>query len=378
MSTDEERQKATAGFEPVKKILVIQGSPRGKRGRTEECLEPFLKGVREAGAEAEVVYLHELRINHCLGCFTCWEKTPGVCVQEDDMPALLEKLREAATLLLAAPLYIFSVPGLVKDFLDRSLPLVEPWLVRGPDGQTRHLVRFPQQRRLVILSMCGFPEVSHFGAMLDMFHRLWSTSQSVIVGELLRPASEALPNAGRFGAPVEAIRDGFYEAGKELVEHGYITQASEEKVRTPIFRDNENLYDLANAYWRASRSYHQAKRQGVDLPEFEEYLGRQPNLMLAGMAAAFRPEKGKDLKAIIQFEVTGDEAKWYHLRIKDGLCRCLEGRAPEPDLTIHTPWQVWRDIGEGRLSGQDAAMQGQYKAEGDLSLLMRFNELFGG
>jgi len=91
------------------KVLAINGSPRGPRGNTDRILQPFLEGAREAGAETETIYLKDKKINYCLGCFTCWTKTPGVCVHQDDMPKLLEKMRQAHVLVYASPLYIFTV-----------------------------------------------------------------------------------------------------------------------------------------------------------------------------------------------------------------------------------------------------------------------------
>ena len=61
------------------KILAIQGSPRGKEGNTEIILNEFLSGAVSAGAKAETVYLKQKKIKPCLGCYTCWTKTPGVC-----------------------------------------------------------------------------------------------------------------------------------------------------------------------------------------------------------------------------------------------------------------------------------------------------------
>jgi multimeric flavodoxin WrbA len=112
------------------KILAINGSPRGRRSNTDRILQPFLEGAREAGAETETVYLKDLKINHCLGCFTCWTKTPGVCVHKDDMAALFPKVRQADVVVYATPLYVFTVSGLMKDFMDRLLPLADPHIVQ--------------------------------------------------------------------------------------------------------------------------------------------------------------------------------------------------------------------------------------------------------
>ncbi len=106
------------------RVVAINGSPRGRDGNTERILEPFLEGTRDAGAEVETIYLKDKKINHCLGCFSCWVKTPGVCVHHDDMPEILEKVIAADMLVYATPLYCYSVTGMMKDFLDRNIPLL--------------------------------------------------------------------------------------------------------------------------------------------------------------------------------------------------------------------------------------------------------------
>jgi multimeric flavodoxin WrbA len=117
------------GKEAEMKVLAINGSPRGAKGNTEQILQPFLEGAREAGAETEVIYLKDKKINHCRGCFTCWTKTPGVCVHKDDVPGILETLREAEVVVYATPLYVFTVSGLMKDFMDRVIPMAQPYII---------------------------------------------------------------------------------------------------------------------------------------------------------------------------------------------------------------------------------------------------------
>jgi len=68
------------------KVLCVNSSPRtGGQSKTELMLNPLVKGMQQAGAEVEVVNLHEKKIRNCVGCFTCWTKTPGKCIHKDDM-----------------------------------------------------------------------------------------------------------------------------------------------------------------------------------------------------------------------------------------------------------------------------------------------------
>ena len=82
------------------------------------------------------------------------------------------------------------------------------------------------------------------------------------------------------------------------------------------------------------------------------------------------------MKAVIQFEITGEENFLSHLSIESGRCAYHEGPAENPTLVIRTPAGVWLEISRGELSGQKAFMEGRYKAEGDLNLLLKFSHLF--
>jgi multimeric flavodoxin WrbA len=57
----------------------------GGQSKTEMMLNYLIEGMRDAGAEFEIVNLREKKVKNCIGCFTCWSKTPGECIHKDDM-----------------------------------------------------------------------------------------------------------------------------------------------------------------------------------------------------------------------------------------------------------------------------------------------------
>jgi putative sterol carrier protein len=95
------------------------------------------------------------------------------------------------------------------------------------------------------------------------------------------------------------------------------------------------------------------------------------------MAATFNPQPAGDLKATIQFEVTGKQTGDWFLSVENGRCTYQEGKANSPNLTIKTPSEVWLAIANKEMDGQQVFMEGKYTATGDISLLMRMRSLFG-
>lgn len=102
-----------------KKVLIISGSPR-KGGNLEILCDRFREGAEAAGNTVEKVFLRSLKIGPCMACYGCRGK--GVCVQKDDMEELLDQMVKADVLVLATPVYFYSMDGQLKTMIDRTLP----------------------------------------------------------------------------------------------------------------------------------------------------------------------------------------------------------------------------------------------------------------
>lgn len=100
-----------------KKILILKGSPR-QNGNSNTLADQVLAGAQAAGAEVEAVFLHDLDIRPCDACDFC-KDTEGMCVIKDDMQALYPKLAAADALVLASPIYWFTISAQLKLCIDR-------------------------------------------------------------------------------------------------------------------------------------------------------------------------------------------------------------------------------------------------------------------
>lgn len=107
----------------MKKVLILSGSPR-KNGNSAALCAEFARGAAEAGNAAEVVYLRDKKIAYCNACYYC-KNHDGVCILKDDMAELLEKMNEADAIVMASPVYFYSVDAQMKALIDRT---VAQWL----------------------------------------------------------------------------------------------------------------------------------------------------------------------------------------------------------------------------------------------------------
>lgn len=109
------------------KILAINGSPR-KNHNTATLLNQTLAGAASQGAETEQVNLYDLTYKGCVSCFACKlknGKSYGKCAYKDDLSPLLEKIETVDAIILGSPIYLMSVTGYMRAFMER---LIFPYL----------------------------------------------------------------------------------------------------------------------------------------------------------------------------------------------------------------------------------------------------------
>lgn len=211
---------STSRRNPRMKVAAINSSPMMGKGNTARILDPFLEGMRGAGAEVDLLYTKKLDINPCHGEFNCWAKTPGVCYQDDDMQTVLPKLREADIWVLATPVFVDGISGPMKNLLDRVIPLIQPF-VELRDDHCRHPLREGTKRgKLVLVSNCGFWELDNFDPLLVHLKAMCKNADREFAGALLRPHGPALKGMLEMGLPVTDVIEAAREAGRQLVEEG--------------------------------------------------------------------------------------------------------------------------------------------------------------
>ncbi|MCU0604522.1 MAG: flavodoxin family protein [Desulfobacterales bacterium] len=109
-----------------RKILVVIGSPR-KNGNSASLARQVAAGARESGAKVETVFLQGMRIEPCTACDACRKKLKKDCIIKDDMRALYPRIKAADGIVIASPIYWFTVSAQTKLFMDR-------WYALGGDG----------------------------------------------------------------------------------------------------------------------------------------------------------------------------------------------------------------------------------------------------
>lgn len=231
------------------KVTVFNGSPRGRNSNTNIIVGCLFEGMKDAGAEVESVFLSEKKIIQCMGCLKCFTKTPGKCCMTDDMSELLQKYAESDFIGFATPIFSCNMTALMKNFLDRTIPLKSAQTMRDEDGNYYHPINC-KESKIFVVSNCGFPGSNNFDVLKVSF------SPYFPVAEIYRNAGELLQEDGEdrslFGKDIVSRIKGYKKdlrkAGYELITNGCISEDTLNDLSKPLEADDV-IQDGLNNYF---------------------------------------------------------------------------------------------------------------------------------
>jgi len=344
------------------KILVLNGSPKGRKSNTLRLADAFVEGLNDASSnDVDVIDIKKMDVGHCLGCYVCWTKTPGKCVIKDDMTMLLEKYKAADMVVWSFPLYYFSMPSKIKAFMDRLLPLNLPTMYDVDSKSVGHPPRYDlSHQKTVLISTCGFHRVDgNYNGLFEQFDIfLDGKNYTKIIcpeGELFR-----VPQlANRINDYLKDVK----KAGVEYGKNGAITEHTQAKLDALLYAP-KSFIEMANASWDIN-----------DEEKGEEKSDKSENFMRQ-MAAVYDASTWDGKEKTIEMHFT-DIEKTYQLFISDGACRLIDMSEKKYDMRIETPYDVWMDISEGKIGGSTALMQGKYRVLGKFDMMLKMDEYFG-
>lgn len=349
------------------KILAINGSPKGKRSNTWRLTSAFLEGItiqkENGGAQApeiETLNIGSLNLKPCLGCFSCWSKTPGECCIRDDMQGVINKILWADVVIWSFPLYYFGLPGQLKTLIDRQLPMSLPFMCTETESGG-HPSRYDMSgKSTVVISTCGFYTAQgNYDCVTSLYDRLCGKGGYTAIfcgqGELFR-VKELSERTDEYLSWVK-------KAGQEFASDG-ITGETRGKLDQNLF-PRDVFEAMADASWGVGES-----------GEKED-----PSLVFTRqMAALYRKESWQEHDVVLDMNYT-DIGKVYRITLGQKGSRVEvepeDGFADGFTTRINTLFDVWRSIASGEIAGDEALMKHLYSVEGDFDLMMHWDDFFG-
>ena len=343
-------------------ILVLNGSPKGERSNTFKVTTAFLGGLSEKQRNQEdCIDISKADINHCLGCYACWTKTPGQCVQKDDMEKLIQKYIEADLVIWSFPLYYFGMPSKIKAFLDRLLPINLPFMDIDADGTSGHAPRYNlSHQRHVLISTCGFHSIKgNYDGLFEQFEILFGSKITKIIcpeGELLRVPALSLR--------IDEYLDTVKIAGKEYAFQGFFSQETQSELEKLLYPP-EVFVEMANADWEIEK-INDTSTLGSEKDKSYPFLRQMAALYNSNMYT-------KDIVLEMYFT---DLNKTYQLLLGKEKCIVKTDNFTPYTTRIETSFDTWNQISEGKISGSEAMMKKMYRALGDFDTLIKMDDFF--
>lgn len=339
------------------KILLINGSPKGAASNTRRLSGAFLEGIaRETAVETREICPARMDIRPCIGCFSCWNKTPGKCCLEDDMSGVIESMLWADVIVWSFPLYYFSVPGPLKNLMDRQLPMVLPFMNRD-SASGGHPSRYDMSgKRHVVISTCGFyTSQGNYDGVNALFDHICGKGKYTSIycgqGELFR--------VKELSSRTDEYLSWVTDAGGEFARGG-ISRETREKLSSLLF-PREVFEAMADASWGVEESGEKSDESLV--------FTRQ-------MAALYNPKAWSGKNLVLEMQYT-DIGKRYQILLEKEGSRVLTENFVQPTTTIETTYTLWKAIAAGEIRGEEALMQQKYKVRGDFNLMIFWDKYFG-
>ena len=153
------------------KAVFFKGSPPAGRDPLSNRAAAVSALLKSRGWETKAFPLAAMDIKACRGCFSCWTRTPGRCIiQDDDQEAILRAWAGAERIILLTPVTFGGYGPELKKTLDRVLPILLPFFTRI-QGETHHPQRYPLPRRLLAVGTLKQEDAESEGAFRRLVGR---------------------------------------------------------------------------------------------------------------------------------------------------------------------------------------------------------------
>lgn len=351
----------------MQKVLVLNGSHKQYRSYTMKVTEAFLAGLTQNndGIETEIINLREKNILPCTSCFNCWTSSPGECIQQDEMKELLEKYQEADLVIWSTPLYHYGISSTTKTFIERTLPLLLPFI--DPEGGDIYGHPYRDQEKMkakrhLLISTCGLPtQKNNYESVFAQFNNLFGKNKwekiICVEGELL--------GVSQLDVHTSPYLDLVKLAGEKYGELNTIPLDLKKGLDKP-FVEIPTYLKTANLKW------------GIDDTRFKEsdggLLGWE---MFKGIEGAFNARVRPGLDAVLEIELT-DVKECYQLIVKNNHCNLIANDLQKATTTVKTQLTTFERIIDGNFDLGQAIIDKRFVVNGDFAIINAMMDgLFG-
>lgn len=229
------------------KVLIINGSPKGERSNTMWLTNAFVSGFPES-AEVKTITLRDKDIHPCLGCFSCWTKTPGQCAIKDDMQEIYQDILEADVIIESIPLYFAGMPSRMRMMTERCLLFTKRY--EGSPEDSFHTILEMEEhslkgKKMVVISSCGYVSMdTMFEGLLKEYDLICGTGNYT---RILCAQGELLQAGSRTRQVINYLEE-VKKAGQEFYENGMLSEERQQQLEKPMVSP-QTFEVLIKRYW---------------------------------------------------------------------------------------------------------------------------------
>lgn len=122
------------------KITILYGNSLNEKNDFTEAIKN-LTNVLQNHHDVDLFLLDEMNLKFCVGCWTCWWKTPGLCIHKDDANQIFKKFINSDFVIFASPVSAGFVSSSLKKITDRLIVLLHPY-IQFINNESHHQKRY--------------------------------------------------------------------------------------------------------------------------------------------------------------------------------------------------------------------------------------------
>jgi multimeric flavodoxin WrbA/putative sterol carrier protein len=354
-------------------MLILTAFPRHD-GFTRHCTDFFIKGVAQTETPHTVLDLTHANIHPCKGCFHCWCKQPGNCIQNDGMKKLLDPFLAADAIVCATPLYAYDISSYLKIFFERTLPLLTPGVTYTSTGIDRNKKRFPDRgpRDMVAIVTGGLGARSHSDGAVTSLRCYAEGFDMHFHGALVRNESYLLQFTDTKPKTIKTIEAAFEQAGRMFALERKVDPDLIEKVATPLAVNQERFQLYSNIYWEHAQKVY---ARGGDIEEIKSLTRGDLRILMNEMASSVDPVSTSRVKAVLLFKFP-DINSSYSITINNGTASIEFTENDNPNLTITCDSKIWVGVIHRTTDPLKALTGGDIKLKGEKDFFRKMGRFF--
>lgn len=223
----------------IKKVLVLSSSPRCEKGVTHFMVEKLVDGMKKAGADIEIVFPSKMKINPCIGCFTCFATGEKKCIyhEKDDMNDFINKFENCDLIVWATPIYFHYCSTHMKILMDRLFVGTVPNF-EFKNNKIIHPTQMKWPKYQLLLAGTGFPNFKEFDQIFGCLKLIeGSGKQMKLIVALRRITSNLLISDSFRNIKKDNIITSLTKAGEEIIKYKKVNKKTKEIFEQKLFSD---------------------------------------------------------------------------------------------------------------------------------------------